>query len=95
MGLASPITSTVPNAIAPRRPTGHHQVVITDSNNCPPNPESVAEAYLVGTLPKKEANAFEDHFAACEPCATVLQRTAEYVDAMRAAGRKLRSEPPS
>ena len=95
MGLASPITSTVPNAIAPRRPTGHHQVVITDSNNCPPDPEAVAEAYLMGTLSGKQATAFEDHFVACNPCATVLQKTAEYLDAMRAAARKQRSEPPS
>ena len=95
MGLASPITNTVPNAIAPRRPAGHHQVVITDSNNCPPDPEAVAEAYLMGTLSREQATAFEDHFAACNPCATVLQKTAEYVDAMRAAARKQRSEPPS
>jgi anti-sigma factor RsiW len=69
--------------------------VIADSNKCPPDQEAVAEAYLIGALPKEQATAFEDHFAACNSCATVLQRTAEYVDAMRAAGRKLRSEPPS
>jgi anti-sigma factor RsiW len=82
-------------SLAPRCPTGDHQVVIINSNKCPPDPESVAEAYLVGTLPKERATAFEDHFAVCEPCAAVLQKTAEYIDAMRAAGRKLRSEPPS
>ena len=81
--------------LPPRRPTGDHWVVIIDSHKCPPDPEAVAEAYLMGTLSREQATAFEDHFVACNPCATVLQKTAEYVDAMRAAARKQRSEPPS
>jgi anti-sigma factor RsiW len=81
--------------LPPRRPTGDDWVVIIDSNKCPPDPEAVAEAYLMGTLSREQATAFEDHFVACSPCATVLQNTAEYVDAMRAAARKQRSEPPS
>ena len=81
--------------LAPHRLTGDHWVVIIYSNKCPPDPEAVAEAYLMGTLSSEQATAFEDHFVACNACATVLQKTAEYVDAMRAAARKQRSEPPS
>ena len=66
-----------------------------NSNQCPTGIEEVAEAYVMGTLPKHQAIAFEDHYAACDTCATVLYRTADYVDAMRAAARKLRSEPPN
>ena len=83
------------STLAPHRPTGDHWVVIIDSHKCPPDPEAVAEAYLMGTLSREQATAFEGHLAACNPCATVLEKTAEYVDAMRAAARKQRSEPPS
>jgi hypothetical protein len=45
-----------PNALAPRRPSGDHWVVITDSHKCPPDPEAVAAAYLKGTLSRVQAN---------------------------------------
>jgi hypothetical protein len=48
----------------------------------------------MGTLTKEQVVAFEEHYSGCNPCATVLQNTAEYVDAMRAAAKKLRSDPP-
>ena len=63
-----------------------------DSNECPANPEEVAEAYIMGTLRKELVIAFEDHYVTCSQCATVLQKTAEYVEAMRAASRKARSD---
>ena len=44
-------------------------------------------------LSEEQAVAFEDHYAACDTCATVLYKTADYVDAMRAAAKKLRAEP--
>lgn len=66
-----------------------------DSNECPADRDEVAEAYIMGTLPKEQAIAFEEHYVACDHCATVLQKTAEYVDAMRAAAEKLRSGPAS
>jgi hypothetical protein len=62
-----------------------------DSNECPSNPEEVAEAYVMGALQKDQVIAFEDHYVTCSQCATVLQKTAEYVEAMRAASRKVRS----
>lgn len=64
------------------------------SDECPTELEDIAEAYIMGTLTKEQVVAFEEHYSGCNPCATVLQNTAEYVDAMRAAAKKLRSDPP-
>jgi anti-sigma factor RsiW len=50
---------------------------------CPTDLEKVAEAYVMGTLPEEQAVAFENHYAACDSCATALYKTANYVDAMR------------
>jgi hypothetical protein len=44
-------------------------------------------------LLEEEAEAFELHYFVCADCATMLQHTAEYVEAMRAAAEKLRSDP--
>ena len=44
-------------------------------------------------LPEEQAIAFEDHYAACDTCATALYKTADYVDAMRAVSRSVRSGP--
>jgi hypothetical protein len=43
-------------------------------------------------LPEEEVEAFEVHFFVCADCATLLQHTAEYVDAMRTAAGKLRKD---
>jgi anti-sigma factor RsiW len=59
------------------------------SSECPVDLEEVAEAYVRCTLPEEQAIAFEDHYATCETCATVLYKTADYVDAMRAAAKTL------
>jgi anti-sigma factor RsiW len=58
------------------------------SSECPVDLNGVAEAYVMGTLPRPQAVAFEDHYAACDTCATVLYKTVDFVDAMRAAARK-------
>ena len=55
--------------------------------------EVVAEAYIMRTLSKDQATEFD--YVACNHCATVPQRTAEYVEAMRAVAKKGRSEPKS
>ena len=83
----------VPEALAPQRAAAYHQIV--DSNECPANPEEIAEAYVMGTLRKEQVIAFEDHYVTCKQCATVLQKTAEYVEAMRAVSRKARRQPPT
>ena len=45
----------------------------------------------MGTLQKERMIAFEDHYVTCSQCAAVLQKTAEYIEAMRAVSRKVRS----
>lgn len=64
-----------------------------DSDECPANPEAVAEAYVMGALPKEQVIVFEDHYVTCEGCATVLSETIDYVDAIRGAAKTLRSMP--
>ena len=72
----------------PNARRAYHQIV--DCNECPANPAEVAEAYVMGTLQKERMIAFEDHYVTCSQCATVLQKTAEYIEAMRAVSRKVR-----
>jgi hypothetical protein len=61
---------------------------------CPPNLHEVAQEYLMRSLPEDEVEAFEVHYFACPACATILQKTAANVEAIRAAALKLRSEAP-
>ena len=58
------------------------------SSECPVDLDEVAQGYVLGTLPTEQAIAFEDHYAACDTCATVLYKAVDYIDAMRAAARK-------
>ncbi len=62
-----------------------------DGAQCPANSEEVAEAYVMGTLRKEQVIAFEDRGVTCSHCATVLQKTAGYIEAMRAVSKKLQS----
>jgi anti-sigma factor RsiW len=65
------------------------------SSKCPVDLDEVAEGYVLGLLPTEQAIAFEDHYATCEACATVVYKTVDYVDSMRAAAKTLRSQPRS
>ena len=49
---------------------------------------------MMGSLPEEEVEAFEEHYFMCADCATLLQHTAEYLDAMRAAARSVRADAP-
>jgi anti-sigma factor RsiW len=66
-----------------------------EPNECPADLQEVAEAYVMGTLPEEQAIAFEDHYAACDTCATELYKTAAYVHALHAAAKTRRSVPDS
>jgi len=66
---------------------------MSDSSECPVDLEEVAEAYVRYTLSEEQAIAFEDHYATCETCATVLYKTVDYVDAMRAAANGAAGRP--
>jgi hypothetical protein len=46
----------------------------------------------MGTLSREQATTFEDHYITCDQCATVLQGSAEYIEAMGAAAKRVRSE---
>lgn len=61
---------------------------------CPVNAQEIAEAYLMHRLPEEQVEAFEEHYFVCSNCATMLQKTAAFVHAMRAAARKLWSDAP-
>jgi anti-sigma factor RsiW len=50
---------------------------------------------MMHRLPEDQVEAFEEHYFACNNCATILQRVAAYVDAMRAAARQLWSSAVS
>jgi anti-sigma-K factor RskA len=68
-------------------------VVSLQASPCPVAPDEIAEAYVMGTLCTDEALTFEDHYIACNSCATVVENAAAYLDAMRTTARKLRPEP--
>jgi hypothetical protein len=43
-------------------------------------------------LSREQVIAFEDHYVVCNRCATLVEGTAEYVEAMRSAAKKVRPE---
>jgi hypothetical protein len=52
-------------------------------DRCPVDRDEIAEAYLLGTLPKERQAAFEEHFIGCPQCGDRLQFTEEFVSAVR------------
>ena len=78
--------------IATIRTAEYYEVVNSDFSECPANPEEIAEAYVMGTMTAEQATAFEDHYIGCDTCATVLYKTADFVDAMSAAANRVREK---
>jgi hypothetical protein len=62
---------------------------------CPADLQVVAKAYLMHRLPEDQVEAFEEHYFGCAECATILQKAAACIDAMRGAAGKLRSDASS
>jgi hypothetical protein len=60
-------------------------------DRCPVDPDAVAEAYLLGTLPREGGTAFEEHYIGCPDCVERLQFTEEFLLAVRPAAAHLRS----
>ena len=60
-------------------------------DRCPLDPDAVAEAYLLGTLPPEQRRAFEEHYIGCPLCGDRLQFTEHFVLAVRRATARLRS----
>jgi hypothetical protein len=67
---------------------------VESPRTCPADLQEVAEAYLMHRLSEEEVDAFEVHYFACADCATILQKAAACVEAIRAAALKLRSDAP-
>jgi anti-sigma-K factor RskA len=59
---------------------------------CATDADEIAESYVMGTLNAADSEAFEEHYVACTDCAAMLRRVAAYVEAMRAASRKVRAD---
>jgi hypothetical protein len=64
--------------------------VMTDPEvQCPYGPSSDIDArYLAGTMPPKEAEAFEEHYFACDRCFAAVQRGTEIRAALHATHGK-------
>jgi hypothetical protein len=59
-------------------------------DHCSADPEGTAEAYLLDSLPRNEARAFEEHYIDCPGCAAILRQTAEFVVRRKRAAQRLR-----
>ena len=53
--------------------------------NCPSDPDTTAEAYVMRKLSPQEAESFRTHLALCEQCHQRMAFHEEYVQAMRDA----------
>ena len=60
------------------------------SSQCPLDLDEVAEAYILGTLSKAEASAFEKHYIGCPECASRLDFMEDFVASFRQAAERLR-----
>jgi hypothetical protein len=58
---------------------------------CPIDADEIAEAYLLGTLPRERGMAFEEHYIGCPDCVERLQFSEEFVLAVRPAAAQLKS----
>ncbi len=62
-----------------------------DPDRCPPDPEEIAESYLMHRLAPDDERAFENH-SVCARCAGIVEAMDAYVVAMRRAAERLRRE---
>jgi anti-sigma factor RsiW len=60
--------------------------------SCPADLEEVVEAYSLGSLDRQAALAFEEHYLACERCASMVADTEDYIRSMKTALQRLRPE---
>ncbi len=65
-------------------------IFVRPADPCPEDLEARAEAYLLGTLPEREAALFEDHYLTCARCTAVLEESDRYISAFRSAAREAR-----
>lgn len=59
---------------------------------CPVDAEEMAENFLMGTLSEVDVRSFESHYRHCVHCAAVLDVTRDFLLAIRASAKTLRTE---
>ncbi len=65
--------------------------MLSNPDRCPAQVSEVAEAYVMNTLDRAEAAAFEDHLMTCTRCAAAAEDADHYVRAMKIAAQRLRA----
>ena len=60
-----------------------------DPDDCPCYPEEIAEAYLLGTLSRADAEALEAHYLTCSRCLVLLADTEPYIRTMQSGALRL------
>ncbi len=61
-------------------------------DRCPPDPEGVAEAYVMDKLPRADRAAFGEHMLTCAGCRQAVEDAERYGTAVRKATRRLRAQ---
>jgi hypothetical protein len=64
---------------------GRAAEAITMRTSCPPDPDEIAEASLLGTLSREENSLFARHIEECSYCRRILEFNRGYVAAMKEA----------
>lgn len=57
--------------------------------------DQILEAYLLGSLPRREVKHIEEHLLACHDCVESAKRVEAYIQAMRTGLDKGRRKPPA
>jgi hypothetical protein len=65
---------------------------VLDPNQCPADPDEIAEAYLLHHLAPEETRAFEDHYMTCGRCAGIVADAEAFIVAMKRAAESLRRD---
>jgi anti-sigma factor RsiW len=65
--------------------------VLSNRDQCPAQLSEIAEAYVMNTLDRAAAAAFEDHLMTCSRCAAAAEDADHYVRAMKIAAQRLRA----
>ena len=65
--------------------------MLFDSRQCPVELSEIAEAYVMNTLGRASAVAFEEHLLMCSRCVAAVEDADRYVRAVRVAAERLRT----
>ncbi len=66
-------------------------VPLEEYHRCPPDPEQVAEAYVMETLAEAAVGAFEKHLLVCPDCRAAVDEADGFARAMAEAARQVRA----